>query len=143
MTVGYIRLSVSDTEKENSIENQRHIIELWCVQHEMIIDKIDIDNGYSGQRFDRPAFTEMIKDISENKISCVIVKDLSRLGRDNINVGYYIEDYFPRHKVRFCSVNDTFETENGINNIIPEKCSPVRIPLTNALNEHIALESKR
>lgn len=143
MTVGYIRLSVSDTEKENSIENQKHIIELWCVQHEMTIDKFYIDNGYSGRRFDRPAFTEMLNDIAEDKIKCVIVKDLSRLGRDNVNVGYYIEIYFPSHKVRFCSVNDGFETDNGKNNIIPEKCSLVRIPLTNALNEHIALESKR
>lgn len=143
MTVGYIRLSVSDTEKENSIENQKHIIELWCVQHEMTIDKFYIDNGYSGRRFDRPAFTEMLNDIAEDKIACVIVKDLSRLGRDNVNVGYYIEIYFPSHKVRFCSVNDRFETDNGKNNIIPEKCSLVRIPLTNALNEHIALETKR
>ena len=76
MTVGYIRLSVSDTEKENSIEIQKHIIELWCVQHEMTIDKFYIDNGYSGRRFDRPAFTEMLNDIAEDKIACVIVKDL-------------------------------------------------------------------
>lgn len=65
-----------------------------------------IDNGFSGKRFDRPAFQEMLRDIEKGKIDCVVVKDLSRLGRDYITVGYYLEILFPSNNIRFVSIND-------------------------------------
>ena len=75
-----------------------------------------IDNGFSSQRFDRPAFQKMIEDILAGKINCIIVKDFSRLGRDYVTTGYYIEVIFPTNGVRFVSVNDQFDTIDGITN---------------------------
>ena len=93
--VGYVRLSVANQEEFNSIQNQKFIIERWGDQHQIPISHYYIDNGFSGQRFDRPAFQKMIEDILAGKVNCVIVKDLSRLGRDYITTGYYIEVIFP------------------------------------------------
>lgn len=94
VAVGYIRLSVANKEECSSIENQKFIIECWGEQHQIPISHYYIDNGFSGKRFDRLAFQEMIEDILAGKINCVIVKDLSRLGRDYIITGYYIEVIF-------------------------------------------------
>ena len=104
--VGYVRLSVANQEEFNSIQNQKFIIERWVDQHQIPISHYYIDNGFNGQRFDRFAFQEMIEDILAGKINCVIVKDLSRLGRDYITTGYYIEVIFPANGVRFVSIND-------------------------------------
>lgn len=75
--VGYVRLSVANQEEFNSIQNQKFIIERWGDQHQIPISHYYIDNGFSGQRFDRPAFQKMIEDILAGKVNCVIVKDLS------------------------------------------------------------------
>ena len=106
MTVGYARLSVNDRVESHSIENQKKIITLWADQHELPISKFYLDTGYSGSNFQRPAFQQLLQDISAGKIECVIVKDLSRVGRDHITVGYYIEEFFPTKNVRFVSVTD-------------------------------------
>ncbi len=109
-TVGYIRLSVRNNDPAGSIENQIHIIEEWGQQNQIPIYHYYIDNGFSGRRFDRPAFQKMIRDILADKIECIVVKDLSRLGRDYVEVGYYIEMFFPRKRIRFVSINDQFDT---------------------------------
>ena len=93
-TVGYIRLSVLNRDSHGSVENQKLIIEEWGKQNKIIVSRYYIDNGFSGKRFDRPAFQEMLQDIQMGKIDCVVVKDLFRLGRDHINAGYYIEMFF-------------------------------------------------
>ena len=85
-TVGYIRLSVRDKDRSGSTENQKLIIEAWGRQHQIPISHYYIDNGFSGKRFDRPAFRQMIQDILAGTVECVIVKELSRLGRDYITV---------------------------------------------------------
>lgn len=90
-TVGYIRLSVRNKDTSSSIENQKLIIEEWGRQHQTPIMYYYIDNGFSGNRFDRPAFQQLIQDILAGKIECIVVKDLSRLGRDYITVGYHLE----------------------------------------------------
>ena len=95
-TVGYIRLSVFNRDSHGSVENQKLIIGEWGKQNEIIISCYYIDNGFSGKRFDRPAFQEMLQDIRKSKIDCIIVKDLSRLGRDYITVGYYLELHWTR-----------------------------------------------
>ena len=73
--VGYVRLSVANREEYDSIQNQKFIIERWGDQHQIPISHYYIDNGFSGKRFDRPAFQKMIEDILAGKINCVIVKD--------------------------------------------------------------------
>jgi len=82
-----------------------------------------VDDGYSGTTFDRPAFNQMIADIESGKINCVITKDLSRLGRDYIQCGHYLENYFPLKKVRFISVLDSVDTflDSANNDIAPFK----------------------
>ena len=129
-TVGYIRLSVRDKDSFGSVENQKLIIEEWGHQHQTSIMYYYIDNGFSGSRFSRPAFQQMIQYILADKIECIVVKDLSRLGRDHITVGYHLEIFFPRQRVRFISVNDQFDTTDGISNQNKEVPihSRVRIP---------------
>ena len=95
-TVGYIRLSVLNRDYHGSVENQRLMIEEWGRQRQIPIMRYYIDNGFSGKRFDRPAFQEMLQDIQKSNIGCVVVKDLSRLGRDYITVGYYLELHWTR-----------------------------------------------
>lgn len=143
-TVGYIRLSVRNTDPTSSIENQKLIIEEWGRQHQTPIMHYYIDNGFSGNRFDRPAFQRMILDILADKIECVVVKDLSRLGRDHITVGYHLEIFFPRQRVRFVSINDQFDTIDGITNQNKEVSiqSRVRIPFINLFNEQVSIETK-
>lgn len=143
VAVGYIRLSVANKEEGSSIENQKFIIECWGEQHQIPISHYYIDNGFSGKRFDRPAFRKMIEDIHTGKINCVIVKDLSRLGRDYIITGYYIEVIFPTNGVRFVSVNDQFDTIDGITNQERPYNSRIRVPITNALNEQVSIEIKK
>jgi site-specific DNA recombinase len=141
--VGYIRLSVANKDEACSVANQKLIVEQWAAHQEIVIERFYIDENYSGSSFKRPAFQEMLSDIDDRKIGCVIVKDLSRLGREFISTCYYIEEYFPSRKVRFVSVNDQFDTIDGINNRIGSSPSRIRIPLTNAFNEQVSLDISR
>ena len=135
--VGYIRLSVSNKEESNSIENQKSIIKHWAEQHQLSISRFYIDNGFSGTSFERPGFKNMIQDIADGKIGCLIVKDLSRLGREFITTRYYIEEFFPAKKIRFVSVNDRFDTIDGITDQSSPVNSRIRIPLLNVFNEQV------
>ena len=132
-TIGYICLSVRNKDSSSSIENQKLIIEEWGHQHQTTIMHYYIDNGFSSNRFDCPVFQRMILDILADKIECIVVKDLSRLGRDHITVGYHLEIFFPRQRVRFVSVNDQFDTIDGITNQNKDISiqSRVRIPFIN------------
>ena len=85
----------------------------------------------------------MTQDIHSGKIGCVVVKDLSRLGRDYITTGYYIEVFFPSEGVRFVSVNDHFDTIDGITNQDRPSGSSIRVPITNAFNEQISIDTKK
>lgn len=102
-----------------------------------------VDDGYSGTSFNRPALKEMIQDIHSGKISCVVVKDLSRLGRDYITTGYYIEIFFPSERIRFVSVNDHFDTIDGITDQNRPLGSNIRVPIINAFNEQISIDIKK
>lgn len=135
--VGYIRLSVSNKEESNSIENQKSIIKHWAEQHQLSISRFYVDNGFSGTTFERPSFKNMIQDIVDGKIGCLIVKDLSRLGREFITTSYYIEEFFPTKKIRFVSVNDRFDTIDGITDQSSPVNSRIRIPLLNVFNEQV------
>ena len=126
----YIRLSKEDMDKgydeSESITNQKALlieyVEKLGWEYELV--DIYIDPGYTGTNFNRPDFKRMIRDIELGKINMVITKDLSRLGRDYIETGEYIEKWFPENNVRYVSVTDnidTFATNNGNNDIAPFK----------------------
>lgn len=121
----YCRLSNDDGEvgESNSIGNQKSILTKYVMDQGWDVVDFYVDDGYSGLQFDRPGFERMLKDINDGKISLVITKDMSRLGRDYIQVGHYIERFFPEKKVRFIAVNDNIDTEKdlGNNDIAPFK----------------------
>ena len=114
--VKYIRLSSSDENKQgesDSIGNQRKLIDEWLKSHpeiEVVGEKVD--DGWSGILFDRPAFKEMMEDIQEGKVNCVLTKDLSRLGRENVEILRYLRRIFPAYGVRFIAINDNIDTLN-------------------------------
>ena len=117
----YIRLSKEDDKDKNieseSITNQRNLIMEYINNNNLTLEKEYVDDGISGTTFNRPGFNELIKDIENKKINMVITKDLSRLGRDYIKSGYYLEEYFPLKKVRYVSLLDNIDTFNNNSNI--------------------------
>ena len=111
----YIRLSQEDRDKKyesdsESVLNQRQILTEYVNNQGFTLVDEYIDDGYSGTTFDRPGFERMITDIQKKKINLVIVKDLSRLGRDHVKTGYYIETFFPENKVRFISIMESYDS---------------------------------
>jgi DNA invertase Pin-like site-specific DNA recombinase len=109
----YIRLSYTDerTSESDSVGNQRKLINDFLKNHPDIEDVSEkVDDGVSGIIFDRPAFKEMMADIESGLINCVIVKDLSRLGREYIETGRYLRKIFPAYGVRFIAINDNIDT---------------------------------
>ena len=139
--VGYVRLSVPSKEDNHSIENQKLIISSWAKQQKTLISHFYVDDGFSGSNYERPAFQKLLQDIKDGKVNCVVVKDLSRLGCNLVETGYYIEMFFPLYKVRFVSVNDQFDTIDGITNLLGD--FKVCVPLTNAFHEETTLDIKR
>lgn len=121
----YIRISREDGENEESqsISNQRNIIKRYIKENNLSCIKEYIDDGVSGTTFERTGFCKMLKDIENGIINMVITKDLSRLGRDYIKTGYYIEEYFPKKDVRFVAITDGIDTygDNINNEITPFK----------------------
>lgn len=136
----YVRLSkedgdVADAKKaeSNSISNQKSLILNFLKDKEDIeVVSIREDDGYSGTNFDRPAFQLMMRDVQEGKIDCVVVKDLSRFGREYIDTGRYIERLFPAMGVRFIAVND------GIDSIKEDRSSEIVVPFKNLINDAYA-----
>ncbi len=111
----YLRLSYTDdrSTESDSIANQKKLIEDYAAAHPDIqLVSEHVDDGYSGILFDRPAFQEMMNDIMAGQINCVIVKDLSRLGREYIETGRYLRQIFPAYGVRFIAINDGIDTAN-------------------------------
>lgn len=119
----YIRLSKEDLKpgESESISNQRALLKTFTDDYNLTVYNEYIDDGISGTTFDRPSFKKLIKDISQKKINMIITKDLSRLGRDYILTGYYLEKFFPEHKVRYIALLDGIDTEsdNSNNDITP------------------------
>ena len=129
----YLRLSREDGDKveSDSISGQRELIADYARTHDGIkLEGEYVDDGYSGTSFERPAFKRLIQDIDDKKIDCIIVKDLSRLGRNYIETGRYLEKIFPLLGVRFIAINDnydSFDQNNGADNIV--------IPFKNLIND--------
>lgn len=119
----YLRLSRDDELQgdSSSIITQRQMLRKYADDNHINVYKEYVDDGWSGTNFDRPDFQRMIQDIEDGKINCVIVKDLSRFGREHIAVGYYTELYFPNKNVRFIAINDSVDSLNGDNEFAPFK----------------------
>lgn len=119
----YIRLSKEDESEgpSQSVQNQESLLREFVQQHRLSVYDTYIDDGWSGTSFDRPAFQRMIADIEAKKVNMVITKDLSRLGRDYILTGHYMERYFPEHRVRYISLLDGIDTgvDSTANDITP------------------------
>ena len=136
----YIRLSVEDNKKRGcSVENQKLVLnDFLADKPDFVVYDTYIDNGATGTNFHRPGFQPMLSDIEAGYIDCVIVKDLSRLGRNSIDTGYYIEQYFHAHNVRFIAVTDQFDTADA-----GSLHGGIMLPLKNMINEAYALDIGR
>ena len=111
----YIRLSQEDKDKKyesdsESVINQKELLRSYVKNNNFNLVKEYVDDGYSGTDFERPGFQKMLEDINNKKINCIIVKDLSRLGRDHVMTGYYIETFFPENNIRFISILESYDS---------------------------------
>ena len=122
-TALYCRLSLDDGSvgESGSIQTQKMLLEKYCKDNGYEIYDYYIDDGYSGLNYNRPNFQRTIQDIQGGKINLVITKDLSRLGRNYIETGYYTEHYFKYVGVRYIAINDGIDTINDNNDIAPFK----------------------
>lgn len=142
----YIRLSYTDDKnnESDSVANQRKLLDSY-IENQPDIEAVSerVDDGVSGIIFDRPAFKEMMADIESGKINCVIVKDLSRLGREYIETGRYLRRIFPAYGVRFIALNDNIDTlrDSGDDLVVSVKsvindayCRDISVKTRSALN---------
>ena len=108
ITALYCRISLDDggDNESMSISNQKSMLRDFAEKNGMFRYEYYVDDGYTGRNFNRPAFQRMIADIEAGKVGCVVTKDLSRLGRNYIEAGSYIEIFFPQHKVRYIAITD-------------------------------------
>jgi len=138
ITALYCRLSQEDENagESNSIENQKSFLTKYAAENGFINTQFFVDDGYSGVSFNRPAFQEILNLMKQKKLGTIITKDLSRLGRNYIEVGNYTETIFPRNTVRYIAVNDSFDTQyNNYGNELA--------PIKNLFNEWFAKDTSK
>lgn len=118
IAAAYYRLSVEDSkssgsasDESESIINQRNLVRDYCRKNQITLVEEFVDDGYSGSNFNRPGFQKLLDLIGKGKINMVITKDLSRLGRDMIDSGYYAEKFFPENGIRYIAIGDDFDSE--------------------------------
>jgi len=134
----YFRLSKEDGDKDDeskiesdSISSQRLIVEDFLAENLDITSFSEyIDDGYTGLNFERPEFQRMLEDIRLGNINCIIVKDLSRFGRNYLEAGQYLDIFFPIMNVRFISVNDTIDSY-----LFPSSVNNISVSFKNVMNE--------
>lgn len=133
----YLRLSRDDGDKEesNSITGQRELLRDFIRSRPELREyAVRIDDGFTGSNFERPSFKKMLEDVKAGRTNCIIVKDMSRLGRDYLGVGYYTDTFFPEHNIRFIAVNDCVDSDDGENELAP---------FQNVMNEMYARDISR
>ncbi len=130
-TALYLRLSRDDENagESNSIATQRMMLCRYAEQNNLFVVDEYIDDGFSGTNFDRPNFQRMISDIEDGRINCVVTKDLSRLGRNYLMTGQYMELYFPAHGVRYIAIDNGVDSDN--------QQSAEFTPFLNVINENL------
>ena len=139
----YVRLSQEDSDngedklESNSVTSQRTLLQEFVLEHKDI-SAFDtyIDDGYTGTDFNRPAFQRMLQDMRSGVVNCVIVKDLSRLGRNYIEVGKYIEQVFPLLNIRFIAINDMIDSVQN-----PTSTNTILVPFKNLINDEYARDT--
>ena len=121
ITALYCRLSRDDGADgdSNSISNQKRMLSKYAKEHGFDNTRFYVDDGYTGTNFNRPGFLKMLEDMDAGYVSTLIIKDMSRLGRDYLQSGYYTESYFPDRNIRFIAINDGVDSINGDNEFIP------------------------
>ena len=131
VTILYCRLSNEDSMdgESNSIQNQRTILSRYAADHGFTNTRILVDDGYTGTNFDRPGVQEGLSLVEQGLVGTWIVKDMSRFGRDYLQVGRYTELVFPSYDVRFIAVNDGVDSAKGDNDFTPFR---------NLFNENLA-----
>ena len=131
----YCRLSQDDGSagESGSIQTQKTLLTQYCKEHNIRIIDYYCDDGWSGTNFERPGFKRMIDDIENGKINTVIVKDLSRFGREYAQMGLYIEHYFEEKGIRFIAVAEGVDSKNGLDNLM--------LPMTNVINSLYARQA--
>ena len=140
-TAIYLRLSRDDENygESSSISNQRLLLKSFAENKKDIeIVSEYVDDGYTGYDFDRPGFQQMLKDIDDGKIDCIIVKDLSRLGRNFQKTEEYIQRIFPTKNVRFIAVSDCFDSAREIS--VTDRLA---YPMKNLINEYHVMETSQ
>ena len=136
ITALYCRLSRDDgmDGESNSIANQKRMLSKYAKENSFDNTRFYVDDGYTGTNFNRPGFQKMLEDIDAGFVTTVIIKDMSRLGRDYLQAGYYTETHFPDRGVRFIAINDYVDSANGENEFIP---------IRNIMNEMYARDISR
>lgn len=121
LTALYCRLSRDDGAEgdSNSVANQKRLLQKYAKENSLGNTRFYVDDGYTGTNFNRPSFQKMIEDVEMGYVTAVIVKDMSRLGRDYLGVGYYTDTFFPEHNIRFIAVNDCVDSDDGENELAP------------------------
>ena len=135
-TALYMRLSRDDENYGDSIsiETQRLVLNTYAREQCFYVVDEYVDDGWSGTNFERPGFQRMLQDIEDGRVNCVVVKDLSRFGREHVMMDYYLEFYFPEKQIRFIAITDNEDTEKGLTDIVPVK---------NLFNEKLALRMEK
>ena len=139
-TGAYIRLSALNNgyKDADSISMQIKLVESFIMSHEELkLVETYVDNGYTGTEFDRPEFVRMMEDVKSGKILCIVVKDLSRFGRDYLETGYYVETIFPLLNVRFIAITDQFDSART------EDRNSIVVPVKNMVNAMYAKDYSR
>lgn len=133
----YIRLSQEDSDngeekqESNSITSQKALLNEFIEEYDdMIVYDTYVDDGYTGTDFNRPGFQKLLEDMRKGYINCVLVKDLSRLGRNYIEVGNYIEQIFPLFNIRFIAINDSVDSYKN-----PISTNTILVPFKNLIND--------
>ena len=136
ITALYCRLSRDDGAEgdSNSISNQKKLLQKYSKENGFSNTRYYVDDGYTGTNFNRPGFQKLLEDIDLGYVSTVIVKDMSRLGRDYLQVGYYTDTYFPDRNIRFIAINDCVDSADGENELAPFR---------NVMNEMYARDISR
>ena len=136
-TALYCRLSQDDGIEgdSNSIQNQKAILQKFAEDHHFPSPCFYVDDGFSGGTFQRPAFQQMISDMENGEIGIIVTKDLSRLGRNQLHTGLYIEERFPMFGVRYIAINDNVDTDSSESNDL--------MPFTNLFNEWFIRDTSR
>lgn len=139
----YIRLSQEDEDngqdkqESNSVTSQKTLLNEFIEEHDdLIVYDTYIDDGFTGTDFNRPSFQRLLEDMRNGNINCVIVKDLSRLGRNYIEVGNYIEQVFPLFNIRFIAINDSVDSFKN-----PASTNTILVPFKNLINDEYARDT--